>query len=258
MNLYIKYFSMHLKSQMQYKASFYMTVLGLFLSSFTALLGVWFMFYRFNKVEGFSLPQVLLCFAVVLMAFSTAEFFGRGFDVFSRIIGNGEFDRILVRPRNVVFQVLSSQMEFTRVGRFLQAVLVFCYAIPASGVVWTWDRILTLFLMISCGSIVFFCLFMINAALTFFTIEGLEIMNIFTDGSREFGKYPLSIYGKEALWFYTFIIPLALFQYYPLLYLLDIEKSSLFMLAPLYGLLFIIPSYLLWRFGLSKYKSTGS
>lgn len=258
MRLYLKYFSMNLKSQMQYKISFFLTALGQFLVSFSALLGIWFMFYRFNKVEGFSFQQVLLCFAVVLMAFSIAECFGRGFDVFSRMLGNGEFDRVLVRPRNEVFQVLASQMEFTRIGRFAQALLVFCYAIPTAGIYWTWDKIFTLFLMISCGSVVFFCLFLINAALTFFTVEGLEVMNIFTDGGREFGRYPFSVYGREVLSFYTYIIPLALFQYYPLLYLLGMQKSPLYMLTPLIGLLFVLPAYALWRFGLQNYKSTGS
>ncbi len=258
MKLYLRFFSMHLKSQMQYKVSFLLTALGQFLVSFTALLGIWFMFAQFNEVEGFSFQQVLLCFATVLMAFSLAECFGRGFDVFPRMINNGEFDRVLVRPRHEVFQVLASQIEFTRIGRLLQAIMVFCYAIPASGVNWTYDKIITLFLMIACGSIVFFCLFMIYAAFSFFTIEGLEFMNVFTDGGREFGRYPFSVYGDDVLRFLTYVIPLALFQYYPLLYLLDMKKSILYMLTPLLGLLFTIPAYAFWRFGLSKYKSTGS
>lgn len=258
MKLYIKFFSMHLKSQMQYKVSFFLTALGQFLVSFTALLGVWFMFTRFNEVEGFNFQQVLLCFATILMAFSLAECFGRGFDVFPRMIGNGEFDRALVRPRSLVFQVLASQTDFTRIGRVLQAVMVFCYAIPTSRIEWTLDKIITLFLMISCGSIVFFCLFLIYAAFSFITIEGLEFMNVFTDGGREFGRYPFSVYGKNVLQILTYIIPLALFQYYPLLYLLDMEKSTQYMLTPLLGLIFAIPAYTFWRFGLHKYKSTGS
>lgn len=258
MNLYIKYFSMHLKSQMQYKLSFFLTALGQFLVSFTSLLGIWFMFIQFNEVEGFTFQQVLLCFATVLMSFSMAECFGRGFDIFPYMISNGEFDRALVRPRRLVFQVIASKIEFSRLGRLLQAIMVFIYAIPASGVVWTYDKVITLILMISCGSIIFFCLFLIYAAFSFFTIEGLEFMNVFTDGGREFGRYPFSVYGKHVLKFLTYIIPLALFQYYPFLYLLDMEKSILYMLIPLLGLLFIIPSYAFWNFGLSRYKSTGS
>lgn len=258
MKLYLQFISMHFKSQMQYKLSFFFTALGQFLVSFTLLVSIWFMLDRFNQIEGFTFPQVLLAFAVVQMAFALAECIGRGFDAFPRLIRSGEFDRILVRPRPVVFQVLASQIDFIRVGRLLQAVLVLAYALPASGVVWAPDKIFTLFLMIACGSIIFFCLFLVYASLAFFTIEGLEFMNILTHGGQEFGKYPFSIYGKKVLAFLTYVVPLALFQYYPLLYLLGREESVLYMLLPLAGLLFAFPSYAIWRFGLRRYQSTGS
>jgi len=243
---------------MQYKASFFMTSLGQFLVSFSLLLGIFFMFLRFNTVEGFTFEQVLLCSAVILFTYSIAECFGRGFDAFPMMIGNGEFDRALVRPRSEVFLVLASKMEFSRIGRLLQAIALFCYAIPTSGIDWSADKVLTLFLMISCGVVIFFGLFVIYAAISFFTIEGIEVMNIVTDGGREFGAYPFSIYGNEVLKILTYVIPLALFQYYPLLYLIGVRDNPLYIFTPLIGLLFLIPCYGLWRFGLRKYKSTGS
>lgn len=258
MGLYIKYIAIHLKSQMQHKASFFFTIAGQFILSFTVLLGLYFMMDRFKTVGDFTLEQVLLCFAVVLMAFSLAECFARGFDLFPQMLSNGEFDRVLVRPRGIIFQVLAGKVEFSRLGRVTQAVIVFSYSIPSSGVIWTWDKILTLLLMVACGGLIFFGLFLVYASFTFFTVEGLEFMNVLTDGGREFGTYPYSIYGDGVLKFLTYVIPLALFQYYPLLYLLGIKKSVFFMLTPLFGLLFLIPCYLFFRFGLSQYKSTGS
>lgn len=256
--LYIRYLSMLLKAQLQYKASFIMTAIGQFLVSFTTFLSMYFMFTRFHQVDGYSFAEVLLCFAVVLMSFSFTECFARGFDVFPRLIRTGELDRILVRPRGVMFQVLTSTMEFTRFGRFLQAVLVMIYAIPASGVVWTWDRILTLMSMFAGGCAVFAGLFILYAAFSFFTIDGLEFMNIFTDGSREFGKYPLSIYGEGVLKLLTYVIPIALFQYYPFLYLIGRTDNRWMMVLPLAGFLFVIPCYGLFRLGLSRYQSAGS
>jgi ABC-2 type transport system permease protein len=249
---------MHLKSQMQYKVSFSLTVLGQFIVSFTSFLSIYFMFLRFYAVQGFSFEEVLICFAVVLMAYSLAEMLGRGFDQFPKMISNGEFDRVLVRPLGVIFQVLASKIDFSRIGRLTQAVIVLCYAIPNSGIVWTADKIFTITLMIVCGSFVFFALFLIYAAFSFFTIEGLEFMNVFTDGGRELGRYPLSIYGKHILRFFTFIVPVALFQYYPLLYLLGREESQFFMFTPLLALLFVAPAYIFFRIGLRHYKSTGS
>jgi ABC-2 type transport system permease protein len=243
---------------MQYKASFFMTALGQFFVSFSMFAGIYFMFRRFNKVEDFSYSEVLLCFAIILTSFSIAECFVRGFDAFSETISNGEFDRIMVRPRNEIFQVLGAKIEFTRVGRFLQAVIVFFYAIPTSNVLWTFDKIITLVFMIIGGVFLFSGLFIIYASLCFFTTEGLEFMNIFTDGGREFGSYPIKIYGDGILKFFTFIIPLALVQYYPLTYLIGRTSNKAYILLPLFGVLFIIPCYIFWKFGLRHYKSTGS
>lgn len=58
---------------------------------------------------------------------------------------------------------------------FGQAVLVFAYAIPVSGVDWPWDKILTLCLMVMRGCLIFSCLFLVYASISFFTIEGLQV-----------------------------------------------------------------------------------
>jgi ABC-2 type transport system permease protein len=258
MLLYFRFFALQLKSQMQYKLSFFLTTLGQFITSFAAFFGVYFMFSRFNEVENFTYEQALLCFAVVTMAFSLGEMAGGGFATFPRMLGNGEFDRVLIRPRSTLFQILAPKMDFTRIGLFAQAVLVLGYAVKTSGIIWSISKIITLCLMILSGSVIFFCLFLIYAGFSFFTVEGLQFFNLFTYGGRQFGRYPFSIYGKNVLMFLTFVIPLALFQYYPLLYLLDREQGILFMLMPLLGLFFLLPSYALFRFGLRHYKSTGS
>jgi len=258
MTLYLKCFSINLKGLMQYKLSFFLVTLGQFLTAFSTFLGVYFMFSQFNAVDGFSYGQVLLCFSAVTMAFSIAEMFGSGLLVIPRMLGNGEFDRALVRPRNAIFQILAARIDLTRIGLLFQAVIVLFYALPKSGVVWTWDRDLTLVLMVVCGFFVFIGLFLFQAAFSFFTVEGLEFMNMLTYGGKEFGRYPFSIYGQGILRFLTYVIPLALVQYYPLLYLLGRTNDPLYMWTPVLSLLFLLPAYGLWRVGLRRYKSTGS
>ena len=256
--VYWHYFCIHLKSQMQYKVSFVLTALGQFLGSFTAFLGIWFMFTRVHQVDCFTFDECLLSFATVLFAFSIAECFFRGFDLFPQMISNGEFDRALVRPRSLIFQVLASKMEFSRLGRFIQALLLFAYAIPNSGIAWHFGNVLTLFLMIVCGALFFALLFLVYAAISFFTIQGLEFMNIFTDGAREFGRYPFSIYGKHVLRLLTYVVPMAWFQYYPFLYVIGRVTNPWWILSPLVCLLFAFPAFFFWRVGLKNYISTGS
>ena len=188
--LYGRYFLIHMKSIMQYKTSFFLTCLGQFFTSFNVFLGIYFMFQRFHTVKGYTYQEVLLCYSIVLMAFTLAEAFARGFDTFPSIIGNGTFDRIMVRPRGLILQVLGQKIEFTRSARLLQAVIMLIYGLQAG------RRPLD-----ACqGShrnshdcrrngpvfrpVPDLC------AICFFTLEGLEFMNVFTDGAREHGKYP--------------------------------------------------------------------
>jgi ABC-2 type transport system permease protein len=243
---------------MQHKTSFFLLMIGQCFLSLSALLGILFMMNRFHAVQGFDLPQVMLCFSVVLMAFVTSEVFFRGFDTFPQMLGNGEFDRILVRPRNIIFLVLGMRMDFIRIGKLLQAIAMMIYALPRCGVAWTPANIGTLILMIVSGAAVFSALQVIFAACTFFTVEGLEFMNILTHGGMDHGKYPFAIYGGGVLGFLTYVVPLALFQYYPLLALIGREDTLRNRLAPIPALLFLLPAYILWKIGLKRYKSTGS
>lgn len=181
-HLYKQYFLIQLKSAMQYKTSFFLTCIGQFLVSFNVFIGIYFMFQRFHTVKGYSYNEVLLCFGITLMEFGLAEAFARGFDSFASIIGNGVFDRIMVRPRSLILQVLGQRIEFTRIGRMLQAVIMFAYGLAAGRVDWSLSKVLVVLFMLAGGTALFSGIFLIYAAICFFTLEGLEFMNILTDG----------------------------------------------------------------------------
>lgn len=256
--LYFHYVSIIVRSMMQYKTSFILTSVGQFLASFSGFLTVYFLFERFHQLNGYSFQEIILCFSVFLLEYALAEMVARGFDSFSGMVRNAEFDRVLLRPRSPVLQVLGSKFELTRIGKMLQAVIMFVYAIITSGIEWDFFRILTLIFMLIGGCILFAAIFMIRAALCFFTLEGLEFMNVFTDGAKEFGRYPFEIYGKKMLFLTTFIIPYALVQYYPLLYIFGNVDSVFYVFIPLLAGLFVIPAYLLWLVGVRHYQSSGS
>jgi ABC-2 type transport system permease protein len=258
MQLYLKYAAIILKGQMQDKASFFFGALGQALASLSSFFAVYFIFYRFKTVKGFSFSEVLLCFSISLISFSFAECFARGFDRFAVFISDGTFDRMLVRPRNAVFQVAASTMEFSRIGRFIEAAIVFVYALSTSGIPFSAGRIAALIMMFTGSCALFSGMFVLYAALCFFTLEGLEFINIFTDGAREFGEYPLAVYGKRVLKFCTFVIPYALVQYYPFLYVTGRSSCAWYILLPLAGIVFLLPCYVFWRFGMRHYVSTGS
>ena len=62
MRLYWNYFMMTLKSQMQYKISFLLTVLGQFLTAFTSFWGIKFIFARINGIDDFLMGRCFCAF----------------------------------------------------------------------------------------------------------------------------------------------------------------------------------------------------
>lgn len=260
--LYFKYVTLLFKSQLQYRVSFILLSLGQLLVPLTVFAGVYMLFQKFGQLKGWSFYEVALCFALIHITFAITECFVRGFDMFSSLIIRGDFDRIMVRPADTIVQVLGSNFEFTRVGRLLQALGIFIWVLLKIPVEWNLLKIITLSLMILSGIIIFSGIFIIFATMCFWTVQGLEVASIFTDGGREMGQYPLNIYKKWVTRFFTFVIPFGCVNYFPLLFILDRMDpgipSMVYAFSPLYGILFIIPCILLWNKGVQHYTSTGS
>ena len=256
--LYFKYFLVVLKSEMQYKKALYVGIFAQILSCLTSLISVYFLFDKFGSIEGFYFNEVLICFSISFVGFSLTECFFRGFDHFDRLISNGKFDIMLIRPTPVLFQIVGEIIEIKKLGRAILAFIILAIVISKNPILWRADKILTILFMILGTVVIYSGLFIIKAAICFYTTNSLEIMNIFTDGARDLTQYPLSIYKKVVLKFFTYIIPLALVNLYPFLYIIGKSDNKAYIFVPIITIVYLIPCYIFWKVGLKKYKSTGS
>ena len=146
--LYFKYFSIQVKSLLEYKKSFIFSLIGQIISSSFSILSIYFLFNKFGNIEGFSFDNVLICFVVSYVGFSLAECFFRGFDQFDKMISNGEFDRILTRPRGLIFQVLASKIEFEKIGKAIAAITTLIILLSTNNELLNFDKIFTIIMMI--------------------------------------------------------------------------------------------------------------
>ncbi len=259
MRLLLRYLRLAAKGQLRYRSTFYLTAFAQIAMPLSLLAGISLLFARFGTLGGWSMGEALLCYGVTQVAFALAELSSRGFDNFPSILANGEFDRILVRPRGLMLQVLGSRLDLSRFGRLIVGGIVLAWAAKGSGVEWTPLKAATIALMTLCGAVVFSSLFVLGAAFAFLTTDGLELVNIFTDGGREMAQYPMSIYERWLRLFFTFVIPFACVNYLPLLFVLGRPGTGpAYALLPLAGLAFALPCLLAWRAGTRRYVSTGS
>jgi ABC-2 type transport system permease protein len=261
--LYLRYLSVSLRSQMQYRVSFIMLTVGHFLSTAIEFLGVLVLFDRFGALRDWQLAEVALLYGMVNVAFALAEAFGRGFDTFSRLVRSGEFDRLLLRPRSTALQMAGRELDLLRLGRFSQGLFILLWASSALTVAWTPTRVAVLILAIGGGACLFVGLFVLQATLCFWTTESIEIINTVTYGGVEAGQFPLTIYREWFRRLFTFIVPLGTATYFPAMAILGrpdpLGSTPLFQhLAPLIGVAFMLVSLRIWRIGERHYCSTGS
>ena len=259
LSLYTKLISISLKSQMQYRASFLMLLLGHAVATFADIVGLWILFDRFRLIKGWTIEELALLYGTVHMGFAIAEGLGRGFDTFSQVIKMGEFDRVLLRPVGTIIQVASREVQLFRLGRFLQGFLVVLLGAHSLGYsVLSYHTCILLSSLIG-TTCLFYGLFIIQASFSFWTVESLELMNITTYGSVEAGQYPLSAYERPLQLFLTCLVPLGCVVYYPIASALHHELlSPLFALClPGIGLIFLFLSLVLWHKGVRHYSSTG-
>lgn len=257
MKLYIESLKMHFKSLLEYRVSFVVGFFSQFLIFFTYYFIIIALFTKFDNIKGFTLYEVLLTFSIIQFGFSVNEFLARGVDTFETLIIDGSLDRLLVRPRNILLQVLCSKADFVKISRILQAIVILFISLHHLNIEFTFLKVCCLILMLISAVVIFFAVFLLMASFCFVTVQALEVKNLFTDGGKHVAQYPIGVFKKEIVMFFTFIIPYGFVNYYPLLYLLGKTENVLYCFSPIIVLIYVIPAFIAFKYGLKKYTSAG-
>ena len=254
-----------IKSQLQYPFSFLMEVissaiiLGFFFVSFALA------FSRFDQIGGWSLGEVAFIWGISEFSFGVMDmvFSGFDYDVFGPLVRKGRFDQLLLRPVNITLQVLGSRFVIRRLGKILEGIIIFIYGLSKVSVQWTVIKVLYI-PTVSISQVFFFgSLFIIGATTTFWTMERLEILNIFTYGGSEIMSYPMHIFPRAIRLIFSYLVPAIFMSYFPAVFILDkadpLNAPTFFaFLAPVISTLLFLLALRFWQFGIRNYQSTGS
>lgn len=258
MKLFLNYLSLHLKISLEYKSSFIMGLISQVLVMFVELFTVYALFLKFKLLDIYNPYELLLGFSTLWLGYSIVELFGRGFDHFSKLIVNGNFDILLIRPANLFIQICGSDICYEKTGRVLIALVMYIYSAIMVVDHFTFLKVILLILMILGCITIILSIFIIGATFCFVTIQGLEVVNIFTNGTRQVCQYPIKIYNKIVVLFFSTVIPVALVNFFPIEYLTDKNSNILYVFMPMLTIIMFFISKIIFNIGLKKYCSTGS
>ena len=257
--LYIRYARMNFRGIMQYH-TWPMTMLSTAINSVVDFLGVMILFSRFGSLGNWTSSHVLLLYGIATTSFGLAEWFSRGYDMFPWNVSSGSFDRVLLRPRNTFLQVMGQRFEFQRIGRVAVGIGCTFYGIYQLNIGFDIINTFALLGAITGGWFVYTSIFMFLSTLSFWTLQPLDIMYIFTNATLQYSQIPLPLLGRRLQNILTFVLPLGLCYYYPAMIITksaDYPTWVGFMALP-GGIVFFIIALFTWKFGVSHYHSSGT
>ncbi|HEY2255595.1 MAG TPA: ABC-2 family transporter protein [Variovorax sp.] len=264
LSLFFRFVAASFRGQARYPVSALLLTLAQFLATGIELVAIWALFDRFGEVQGWRIGEVALFYGLVNVMFAIAGALGRGFDMLgTEFLRTGAFDRLLLRPRPLALQLMGHDVRISRLGRLLQGLLVLVFATQRGGIDWSPQAVALALFAVAGGVALFFGILVLQGTLSFWTVESLEVANVFTYGGAEAGQFPMALYARWFRWLLTFVVPLAGVVYYPGLVILGRvdplgAPAGVGWLSPLAGFVFLALSFAVWRLGLRHYASSGS
>lgn len=244
---------------MEYRVDFLLGVFSVFFIQGTSILFVSIVFQQIDSLHGWTYHQIMFIYAVALLGRSLEHiFFDNLWTIGFQYIRPGNFDRLLIRPVNVLFQLIAERVQQDGVGNLLIGLIVMFTAAPHVGIDWGFADILLLLLMIVSSSAIFLAVNLFLASFSFWMVDSLPIM-VAVHGSSDFARYPMSIYGKGIRFVLTWIIPYGFTAFYPAAVFLDPDGFRHFaVISPIVAVVSLSIAYFVWNRGLRAFSSTGN
>jgi ABC-2 type transport system permease protein len=252
-----------IRSQLQYRLSFALNLVGAALIAFLDFAAILVLFIQVDALGEWSVAEVAFLYAISSVTFALTDLVIGHLDLLPRMIREGELDVILTRPLGSLFQVVSSDFALRRLGKAFQGVGIMAVALAALDVDWTAGRAAMLVVTVVSGCLIFAGVWIAVASIAFWLIDSIEVANAFTYGGNFLAQYPVNIFGSWLRRFAIFVFPIAFVAYFPSLYVLGKDDplglpGALQFASPAVAVASLAGGTLVWRVAVRHYRSTGS
>lgn len=261
---YRQFWRLNMLTLLEYKANFFVWFFFTIIYHGVAIGTIWIMMSRFPSMNGWNWREVFFLYALYMVAHTLNNTFFFTIGDVPTHVQEGDFDRILVRPLDPLFQVLSQPGQIWP-DELALALIFFGFAQALVHLQWTFGSTLLLLLAFAGGALIDFAVQLAVATLSFWVIRLDTLRWVVMSLESDFTRYPLSIYTRGVRIMLAYVFPFAFMNYFPATTLLHKTSESAYQLnpelgwlTPLIGLVWFSAAYLFWLAGLNRYKGTGS
>ncbi|WP_312027649.1 ABC transporter permease [Paenibacillus cucumis (ex Kampfer et al. 2016)] len=261
MQLYFMFMKSTIKAEYQYKTNFFFGLFANLYTYFLTYMSIWILTHKFSVIDGWNYNELVFLTALNLFTYAIAitvlYHYVSGLENY---LLEGRFDRILVRPINPIISLIFDGFAWMGIGQLLVSSVFLINSMLALDIHWTAYKIIVFVFCLIGGVLIQGAALMIFGTLSFWVKKSYSLSVILFYNLKTFINYPLTIFGPFIRNVLTFVLPWALINYYPAVFVLgkQDELSMGYLLTPIVGTLMMIGAILLTQIGVKKYNSTGS
>lgn len=251
------------RSQASYRTSFVVDLIGNVGATVFDVLTVLVLFGVTRTLGGFDVRQTMVMVGLSACSFATSDLAVGNIERVRSYVRTGMLDAVLVRPLGALPQLLLMDLPLRKVSRALFGLAVLFVALAAGDIEWTPARVALALVAPVAGTVFFASIFVAAATVAFWWIDSGEIGNAFTYGGRDFTTYPITVYSGWFRGLFAYGLGFAFVAYYPALALLG-RADPLGLpgwvgwVSPGVAVVAAAGATVFWRFGIRRYRSTGS
>lgn len=264
MEMAMQYTRITVKSWFQYKLDAVLRSLAVFLRESTGIIVIYFTLLKFDALNGWNQREMFFLYSLVFLTYGILIVFFTGLRDFGQYVHSGKFDRFMLRPRGLLFQIITSNSDwFAAIGHGGLGLVLFILSANGVGIHWNIGTIVYYLLALVGGVLIQGAIFLVLASLQFYLVRTNTLKSVFYWNFRKFAGYPISIYHKAIQYLMIYVVPFAFVNYFPAQFLLRKEDMNGYpvvylYLTPLVGLVMFMVAYGFWRISVKFYKSTGN
>lgn len=253
------YLGQMVKVRLQYRGDFLIECASSLFTQACGLLVIGIIFASIPHLRNWSREEVFFIYGFALTVQALFESVAESFYWFAdKYIMRGEFDRVLLRPLNPLFQILLENFSFESVPDLVLGFAVLSLSGASLGIPFGFQQALAILLMLLSAVLVLTGTFLALASVSFWVEDKVGVLPPFYN-LTSFGRYPITIYHTSLRLLLTWVLPYGFVAFYPATgFLRRAEFAAYYWATPAAGLLTFLLGYTVFRAGIRRYRSTGS
>ena len=263
-NLYLRFIGVQLQSMMEYRATFLFGAVAQALAYGAQALLLWVMVAHFDGIAGWKPYEVTFFWGLNIFSYATAGIFClKSFYGLGQMIRTGEFDNVLTKPVNPFLFIAIRQFNYGYFSHLSLSAIVIGLSMAQLGIPFTLVNLAVLVVIVLSGALIYAAVFVVTAVPSFWLVRSEALGSMLLWDLGEFIRYPLSAFQRPVQIVFTLLLPYGFVSFFPAQFFLERQdfigfNPAIQYLSPVVGITALALAYQFWRFGLSRYQSTGS